>query len=123
MSAKHTLEPRKFGHLKWTASAPILSENGYTFTIIAEGISSPSGGPERIHEESTRRMVASVNACAGIPTEALEAGVVGEMLEALESIATIVLRPFPAPEAEARRVNEAVETALNVLAKARGESP
>jgi len=35
-------------------------------------------------EANARRIVACVNACEGIPTEALEAGVVRELVEALE---------------------------------------
>ena len=34
-------------------------------------------------DANTIRVVAAVNACAGIPTAALEAGVVGEVVEAL----------------------------------------
>jgi hypothetical protein len=34
---------------------------------------------------NARRIVAAVNACAGIPTEALEGGVVSELLDALRS--------------------------------------
>ena len=32
----------------------------------------------------SRRIVACVNACEGIPTEALEGGVIGELLETME---------------------------------------
>jgi hypothetical protein len=35
---------------------------------------------------NARRIVAAVNACEGISTEALEQGVVAEMLEALEDL-------------------------------------
>lgn len=37
-------------------------------------------------DANTIRIVAAVNACAGIPTAALEAGVVGEMVEFLHSL-------------------------------------
>ena len=37
------------------------------------------------HEGVKNHIVAAVNACAGIPTAALEAGVVGEMVEALRA--------------------------------------
>lgn len=37
-------------------------------------------------ESKASRALSCVNACAGIPTEALEAGVVKEMVEALENI-------------------------------------
>ena len=37
-------------------------------------------------EANARRIVAAVNACAGIPTDALEAGAVADLLAACESI-------------------------------------
>ena len=37
-------------------------------------------------EANARRIVASVNATAGISVEALEAGVIGELVEALEGL-------------------------------------
>src|ERR1700687_3987469 len=43
---------------------------------------------ESEREANARRIVAAVNACEGIPTEALEQGVVRELLEALKAIAT-----------------------------------
>jgi hypothetical protein len=42
-----------------------------------------------IQEASARRIVACVNACEGIPTEALEDGVVRELIEALQAIKRI----------------------------------
>ncbi len=38
------------------------------------------------NKEKTRRQRAIINACEGIPTEALEAGVVAELLEVLENV-------------------------------------
>ena len=38
------------------------------------------------NEAKARRVVAPVNACAGIPTEALEQAVVGDMLESLKEL-------------------------------------
>jgi hypothetical protein len=38
------------------------------------------------HEANTRRIVAAINACEGIRTEALEQGIVRELLQALEEI-------------------------------------
>ena len=40
----------------------------------------------QVREANARRIVASVNATAGISVEALEAGVVGELVEALEGL-------------------------------------
>jgi len=64
-----------------------------------------------------RRIAACVNACEGIPTEALESGVVQEMVEALEallpSIENAVGEIYYWPE---------YERAKAVLAKARGEA-
>lgn len=40
--------------------------------------------------EAMRRIVACVNACQGISTEALEAGVVGGMIEAIEGLLSIL---------------------------------
>ena len=40
---------------------------------------------ERLDTGNAARIVAAVNACAGIPTAALEAGVIAEMREALEA--------------------------------------
>jgi hypothetical protein len=37
------------------------------------------------HEANARRLVAAVNACRGLSTEALEQGVVAELLEALQA--------------------------------------
>lgn len=39
---------------------------------------------ESITDANARRIVACVNACAGIPSEALEAGAIREMREAIE---------------------------------------
>lgn len=39
-------------------------------------------------EANARRIVASVNATAGIPVEALEAGAIGELVEALRMLLT-----------------------------------
>lgn len=64
-----------------------------------------------------RRIVACVDACEGIPTKALEAGVVREMVEALEallpSIENAVGEIYYWPE---------YERAKAVLAKVRGEA-
>jgi hypothetical protein len=49
----------------------------------------PAGNPEA----DARRIVACVNACAGLSTEALEAGKLGEALDALRPFARFVFGP------------------------------
>ena len=44
----------------------------------------------RVRGNNARRIVASVNACSAIPIEALEGGVVGEMVEALKKTLTLL---------------------------------
>ncbi len=53
-------------------------------------------------EEDARRIVAAVNACAGIPTEALESGALGKALDGLAFVLSLLddERPMPAFEAE-----------------------
>lgn len=59
-------------------------------TILADcEIIPPAGGTTSPPDEevaNARRIVAAVNACQGINTEALEQGVVRELLEALEDL-------------------------------------
>ena len=74
-----------------------------------------------------RRIAACWNACAGIPTEALEAGVVGELVEALEGISHRYVayrehaRSGSLPKLDAAAVlTDIGHDALAALAKARG---
>jgi hypothetical protein len=48
--------------------------------LCAEGWNGTDGDAD----ENARRIVACVNACAGIPTEALEAGALGKALDLLD---------------------------------------
>jgi len=72
-----------------------------------------------ISEPNARRIVAAVNACedAGLSTEALESGVVREMIEALE---VLVRANYDITPASA--MDELWRQAERVLAKVRGES-
>ena len=68
-----------------------------------------------IPEATARRICAAWNACEGIPTEALEAGVVQDMLKALEEISDIE----PDPDNMARFH----EIARAAIARATGGKP
>lgn len=96
MSAKHTSFELRFHH----AMPGWCKIIGLQIKPVPEC----EGGGYKIPETQARLIVAAVNACAGIPTEALEAGVVGEMQRALSDI---------------------VDNLCNMpyLSKAKGESP
>lgn len=70
-------------------------------------------------KEDRERIVACVNACEGIGNEALEEGVVGEMLETLK---TIIKRLDAVREVEGLTIEtfDAYTIALKVIAKAEG---
>lgn len=63
-------------------------------------------------DANARRIVAAVNACRGIPTEGLEAGVVADLLAACIAMR----RTMYSPDSEESRLADAA------IAKARGES-
>lgn len=79
--AAHTSEP-------WKPSGRGIDggEHGYDEVVSAEcdpcGWSGCSGARVVMSEADQRRIVACVNACQGIGTEALEAGVVSGLIEA-----------------------------------------
>ena len=80
------------------------------------------------HIANARRIVAAVNACKGIPTEALEAGVVAGLLEACahyisetDYLAATVMHDNYTDRARSRqRQCEALDAMRVALAKARG---
>ena len=83
MSAKWTPEPWHIENL-WH----VLSEDGRLIAGCGGHDSNiPGDNTFQDNQTNARRIVACVNACAGIPTEALEAGVVGEMQRSLKRIA------------------------------------
>lgn len=110
---KHTPEPWRIG---WD------SEDECCFAVTDyPGAKLIAGDIER--EEDARRIVAVVNACEGISTEALENGVVKELLEALEALQVVF--PFIGKEFS-RSISpddkaEVMEYALNAIAKATEE--
>lgn len=82
---KHTPEPWKY------TDDP---SDGCCWTHHVETVARDPQMPDYAHgsvadisgEENARRIVACVNACAGIPTEALEAGVIGDAYAALSDV-------------------------------------
>lgn len=85
METKHTPEPwsvercfNESGTRDMTAghTSVEIQHNGFH---IGTWVDNEHNG----YDPNSRRIVACINACAGIPTEALENGVIGEMKEAL----------------------------------------
>ena len=79
---KHTPEPWTVCHGDEISSSGIDAPDGtavvwWTSSQHDEGIPNPA---------DAYRIAAAVNACEGISTEALEAGVVKDMLEALQAV-------------------------------------
>lgn len=73
-----------------------------------------------LSSENARRIAACVNACEGIPTEALEEGVVRELVEALEAL--VVELEWEIGEEKWGRDPDALPMARAVLAKVWGEA-
>ncbi len=85
MSDKHTPEPWEWGDVE--IDCP--TDDFYSEAIKAGPAEVPSlSNPERA-EADARRIVACVNACAGIPTEDLEASVPGSLRMAVTALETI----------------------------------
>lgn len=78
----HTPEPWRIGRTGITGAVSIVAGDRPP-TLVTEVIQSCTDQPAM---ENARRIVACVNACAGIPTEELEQGVVQALIEALERI-------------------------------------
>lgn len=72
--------------------------------------------------ERTRRIIAAVNATAGISTEALEAGVIGELTYSLEAI--VAMQALRSGDATGTHISLATlcEFARATLAKVKGET-
>ena len=69
-----------------------------------------------------RRAVAAVNACEGISTDALEAGVLGELVAALREVDRMVGEATNAPATADRWLDRIEETAREALAKLEGKA-
>ena len=76
--------------------------------------------PERLAE--LRRIVACVNACDGIPTEALESGVVRELIEAATRYLEVMMRESDDDPNCWAEEEFARDKLREVLAKVRGEA-
>ena len=75
---------------------------------------------------TARRNAACRAACEGIPTEALEAGVVKDMLEALRAWDEYDTRPDDGPNAGIQMMNDydrALRMTRAAIARATGEKP
>ena len=79
---------------------------------FGDGATAVMAGKDREH---ARRIVASVNATAGISVEVLEAGCIAELVEALEGLWTKVIVGTDAER------HAALERAWATLAKVKGE--
>ena len=84
----HTPEPWHYQmeYLVTTISAPDQTgENPYgTYVAEIDGQDVGRFTTSEQHEANARRICAAVNACKGLPTEALEQAVVARLLEALD---------------------------------------
>ena len=76
----HTLEPWTWNHqaIVQDAAGNIIAD----CEILPECVTDTL--PPELEVANARRIVAAVNACQGIPTKALEQGIVAEMLNVLE---------------------------------------
>ena len=74
------------------------------------------GGIDANPEANARRLVACVNACEGIPTEALEGGVIGELMDALQSMIDPIERGWMVTDWDLR-----MSTGKAAITKAKGE--
>ena len=117
----HTKEPWKVSDAHKTLIAAV-SEIGVHFRAIASVDTCNKGNDEYTNsivdenKANAARIVACVNACAGISNEALESGLIGELVVALENIIVLVEND----------VNDygfygSYKNAKKVLSKVRGE--
>jgi hypothetical protein len=81
-TTKHTPEPWR-SEINTDGEAYVQDERGCTLATV-HGRGTLQGKILDIREDNARRICAALNACAGISTEALEAGVVAELVEALK---------------------------------------
>jgi hypothetical protein len=121
-AAAHTLEP--WDHDTGFIVAPDPTGQ-HPDIYVAEIVRDDDEGriaPYEQHEANARRIVATVNACVGISTEALERGVVSELRHALGELLTAAGDLDAAIDGttdefdtELARVNTAIRTAQAVL--------
>ena len=68
----------------------IASGSGDTYCTVADPHCRPTADYGDENEANGHRIVAAVNACKGISTEALHQGVIAEMIEVLQQVARIL---------------------------------
>jgi hypothetical protein len=78
-ASKHTPEP-------WWLDDDgfIAAGSGDTYCTVVDPHCRPTDNYSEENEANARRIVAAVNACQGISTKALEQGVIGQLVEALD---------------------------------------
>lgn len=104
MNETHTQEPWRFSDRDWRnqesefyffivgdvqpyePNSDIDDSGIYSDTATAIAIVKGNATAGDIPHANARRIVAAMNACAGIPTEALEGGVVGQLLASLKAM-------------------------------------
>lgn len=113
MSDKHTHEPWRVSPIGSTIRAKRrhICERGREYIFPNSTVAKLPVSPNR--RGDGRRIVAAVNGCTGIPTEALEAGVVADMLEALKAVRAVLAEREPQPLPALAKV-------LAAIAKAEG---
>jgi hypothetical protein len=107
-----------------------VGTDGNVYTGITEGrlVATVSHVTNGVFEESSkpgnsRRIVATINACQGFPTEALEAGVVKELVDALTDIrATLMKKADSRYTPTLGDLVHMLDKADAALAKAKGEN-
>ena len=79
---------------------------------------------DKINDPNPRRLAAAWNACEGIPTEALEAGVVKDMLGALKMVGAIIHNGDDPDGSGFFDITSAqIEQVFAAIARATGEKP
>jgi hypothetical protein len=124
MSEEHTPEPwtlhtegsiANIKYTKWHEADSVLGDTSHVARLNDAWICDEHGGTASINGQ---RIVASVNACAGIPTSALESGVIAEMRAVLDDLLSLTL---DAALGEGRELSESEESirerALALFAK------
>lgn len=113
----HTPEPWMYNH------AAIVQDSQGSVLADCE-IIPPAGGtipPPTEEVANARRIVAAVNACKGISTEALEQGVVAELLAKLKTLLEQIDEDVPT-DITTRHFADAYDEARATLAKATGRA-
>src|SRR5690606_13994870 len=110
--------------MEWQGVPTLRRRRGVTMAATSGRVALIMGpyryGPYEYFYLNAQRIVACVNACEGIPTEALEAGVVRELVEALEALVVGLEREIG--EEKWGRDPAALPMARAVLAKVWGEA-